>query len=388
MSTTTKSPKGNLITDDVWEHLGELQTTHNELSAKRDTIAADMETASQAELTRLNRRISELAAVVMAVQEFEAIAEEVGALDEMLSDCGEDADGEMAELVQSEYDELLPTLAEAELKVVNQLVPREAIDEGNAVLEIRAGTGGREAALFTLDLWKMYERACKKKRWKIESVNMVTNDDGGFRHVSATLQGRGVFGALQHETGVHRVQRIPETETQGRVHTSTSVVVVMPEPTKQDLPEINEKDIKVETFKASGAGGQHVNTTDSAVRMTHEPTGIIVECQSERSQLKNRNVALKILRARIFDMIREKEKQAALAERQRRTGNVTGDRSERIRTYNIPQDRVTDHRCNYDATAGSVLQKDALNSIIDALEPHFKLEKLQEVVAMASSDSK
>eukprot|EP00040_Diaphanoeca_grandis_P017571 m.91862 g.91862 ORF g.91862 m.91862 type:complete len:479 (-) comp26505_c0_seq1:307-1743(-) len=377
-SQVVATPPGTFQAD-VWAHLRTLLERFDGLVAQRDDIDNP---PPPFEMSKLNKDISNIAGTVAAVQQLTTIVEELSILDEMMVD----ADDEMKTLIQDDREALMPDLYEAEKKVVDELVQGESVDKGNAVIEIRAGTGGREAALFTVDLFKMYERCAKRKGWSVENVEMMTNEDGGYRSVSATIKGRGVFKGLKYETGVHRIQRVPETETQGRVHTSTSIVAILPEPTTQELPEINAGDVKTEAFRASGAGGQHVNTTDSAVRLTHIPTGISVECQSERSQLKNKNTAMKILRARIYARIREEQRLAAIEAKRKLTGEVTGDRGDRIRTYNENQDRVTDHRCGFDSTATAVLLKDALDDISEALEIYHKAEQLRDAVIAAGNN--
>eukprot|EP00041_Stephanoeca_diplocostata_P010173 m.161751 g.161751 ORF g.161751 m.161751 type:complete len:445 (-) comp18053_c0_seq1:119-1453(-) len=353
--------------DDMFHKLDTLLEDYRSLQAQRDT--ADAGSTTQADL---NKRLNSKAGLVDAIERLNELRQNGNELKELLGD----DDAEMREAAELEWDQHIGLVRAAERHLISELVPAEAVDKGNAVVEIRPGTGGREASLFALDLWKMYERCAKRHGWKIEAVNILDNTDGGVRHLSAVLSGRSVYGFLRHETGVHRVQRVPVTETQGRVHTSTAVVAVLPEPTKQDLPEVSEKDIEVDTFKSSGAGGQHVNTTDSAVRLTHTPTGIVVECQNERSQHKNRAHALKMLRAKIFAMMREKEEEERQAEKRRLVGEVTGARSDRIRTYNIPQDRVTDHRCGSDASANTVLLQDGVESIIDAMHHTDRTNRL------------
>jgi peptide chain release factor 1 len=257
------------------------------------------------------------------------------------------------------------------------LLPRDAADDKNAILEVRAGTGGDEAALFASDLLRMYQRYADKHGWKFEIMSVADTGIGGIKDASVEISGRGVFARLKYESGVHRVQRVPETESGGRIHTSAATVAVLPEAEEVDV-QIEDKDLRVDTYRAQGAGGQHVNTTDSAVRITHLPTGIVVQQQDEKSQHKNRAKALKILRARIYDAEREAQANARANDRKDQVGS--GDRSERIRTYNFPQGRVSDHRINLTLhKLDKILEGEALDEIVDALTSEDQARKLAEV---------
>jgi peptide chain release factor 1 len=286
-------------------------------------------------------------------------------------------DPELRSLAAEELNAAKARLPNVERQVQLMLLPKDEADEKNAILELRAGTGGLEAALFAADLWGMYRRYAEGRGWKFEPLSISENDLGGFKDASASIAGRGVFARLKFESGVHRVQRVPVTEAQGRIHTSTATVAVLPEAEDVDI-EIADKDLRIDVFRAQGAGGQHVNTTDSAVRITHLPTGLVVNQQDEKSQHKNRAKAMKVLRARLYDLERQKRDAERAASRRAQVG--TGDRSERIRTYNFPQGRVTDHRINvtlYEIDA--VIAGTALDKLIDALVTDDQANRLAEL---------
>ncbi len=286
----------------------------------------------------------------------------------------DDSDPEMKALAEEEIGRLKSALPEAERKLAVAMLPRDSADARPAMLEIRAGTGGDEAALFAADLFRMYERYAAEQGWRVETISMNASDIGGFKEVVANVAGQGVFARLKFESGVHRVQRVPVTESGGRIHTSAATVAVLPEPDEVDV-QIDDKDLKIDIYRASGAGGQHVNTTDSAVRITHLPTGIVVTQQDERSQHKNRARAMQVLRTRIYDLKRE---QAHGAEAEARRAMVgSGDRSERIRTYNFPQGRVTDHRINLTLhRLPEILEGPGLGELIDALIAEDEAKRL------------
>ncbi|MDU6669495.1 MAG: peptide chain release factor 1, partial [Bradyrhizobium sp.] len=277
-------------------------------------------------------------------------------------------------MAEAERDELIARRGELEQKIRVALLPKDAMDDRNVVLEIRAGTGGDEASLFAGDLFRMYERFASLQGWKVEVISASEGTVGGYKEIIAEVQGRGAFAKLKFESGVHRVQRVPDTETQGRIHTSAATVAVLPEVEEVDV-DIKQDDLRIETMRAQGAGGQHVNKTESAIRITHIPTGIVVMMQDSRSQHKNRASAMNILRSRIYDAERQKVDAARSAERKEKVGS--GDRSERIRTYNFPQGRVTDHRINLTLyKLPQVIAGEALGELIDALTTEHQAAQL------------
>jgi len=302
------------------------------------------------------------------------IAAEVVAMRGELASLAELDDPEMRELAEEEITRLKAELPEAEHRLAIAMLPCDAADSRSAMLEIRAGTGGDEAALFAADLLRMYERYAAEQGWRIEVVSANASDIGGFKEVVAQINGNGVFAKLKFESGVHRVQRVPVTESGGRIHTSAATVAVLPEPDEVDV-SIEDKDLKIDVYRASGAGGQHVNTTDSAVRITHLPTGTVVTCQDGRSQHKNKEKAMQVLRARLFEAQRDAAQGEEAAARKAMVGS--GDRSERIRTYNFPQGRVTDHRINLTLhRLPEILEGPGLAELIDALTAEDQAKRL------------
>ncbi|MGB3472023.1 MAG: peptide chain release factor 1 [Erythrobacter sp.] len=311
------------------------------------------------EFVQASRDYAELEPVAKVAAEVTAMREEIAGLQEML------ADPEMKAMATEELAAINAALPEKERALAIALLPRDAADSKPAMLEIRAGTGGDEAALFAGDLYRMYERYAQENGWRIEPVSMNASEVGGFKEIVANVTGAGVFAKLKFESGVHRVQRVPVTESGGRIHTSAATVAVLPEPDDVDV-QIDPGDLKIDTYRASGAGGQHVNTTDSAIRITHEPSGIVVTCQDGRSQHKNKEKALQVLRARLFEAQRDAAQGAEAEARKAMVGS--GDRSERIRTYNFPQGRVTDHRIGLTLhKLEEVLAGPGLSEVVDAL---------------------
>ena len=317
----------------------------------------------QATFVNLSREFSDLDPVVAAIQELRSAREESSDLKEMIED--PDTDSEMLEIAQSELSELTPKLDELNHKIRILLLPKDAADEKSAILEIRAGTGGDEAALFAGNLFRMYQRYAEIMGWKVQVISASESAVGGYKEIIANVTGKGVFARLKYESGVHRVQRVPETESGGRIHTSAATVAVLPEAEDVDI-EIDEKDLRVDVFRASGPGGQSVNTTDSAVRITHLPTGLVVSQQDEKSQHKNRAKAMKVLRSRLYEAERQKLADERAENRRGQVGS--GDRSQRIRTYNYPQGRISDHRINLTLhKLEQVLAGDGLDEIVQAL---------------------
>ena len=331
------------------------------------------------EFVRLSKEYAELEPVVKAARALSALKQEAADLEAMLS--GGEADAEMRALVQEELQAVRVRLPDAEHGLALQLLPKDAADARPAMLEIRAGTGGDEAALFAGDLFRMYQRYADSQGWKMEMISASASEAGGFKEVIASVNGVGVFAKLKFESGVHRVQRVPATESSGRIHTSAATVAVLPEAEDVDVA-INDADLKIDIYRASGAGGQHVNTTDSAVRITHLPSGIVVTQQDERSQHKNKAKAMKVLRTRLYELERERAQSEQAGARKAMVGS--GDRSERIRTYNFPQGRVTDHRINLTVhRLPEILEGEGLEEVISALIAEDQAARLAQLDGVA-----
>lgn len=323
------------------------------------------------EFVKLSKEYSELSPIVEEMDALGRARAELASLAEMARSA---EDSELKALAEEELQSVRERLPDLESKVKLSLLPKDADDERNAILEVRAGTGGEEAALFAAELFRMYQRYAVLRGWRFEMLDLSETGLGGFKEASASISGRDVFARLKFESGVHRVQRVPETEAGGRIHTSAATVAVLPEAEEVDI-KIDEKDLRIDVFRASGPGGQSVNTTDSAVRITHLPTGLVVIQQDEKSQHKNKARAMKVLRSRLYEMERQARDTARAAERKSQVGS--GDRSERIRTYNFPQGRVTDHRINLTLyKIDKVMSGEALDEIIDAILADDRAQKL------------
>jgi len=323
---------------------------------------------------QITRELAEITPLIEAVKAYRSAVKELADTEALIADPATDAD--MRGMAEAERDELAQKIEELVQKIRVALLPKDAMDDRNVVLEIRAGTGGDEASLFAGDLFRMYERFASLQGWKVDLISASEGTMGGYKEIIAEVQGRGAYARLKFESGVHRVQRVPDTETQGRIHTSAATVAVLPEAEDVDVA-IKNDDLRIETMRAQGAGGQHVNKTESAIRITHIPTGIVVMMQDSRSQHKNRASAMNILRSRIYDAERQRLDSERSAERKGQVGS--GDRSERIRTYNFPQGRVTDHRINLTLyKLPQVIAGDALGELIDALTTEHQAAQLAE----------
>src|SRR5499433_4175825 len=343
--------------------------------------AVERELASQVTpevYVKLSREFAELAPIVETVKNYRAVVAEIAGLDALIADAATDA--EMRAMAASEKPQLEQKRTALERDLRLALIPKDAMDDKNVILEIRAGTGGDEAALFAGDLFRMYERYAAKQGWKTEILSLSEGTKGGFKEIVAEVRGRGVFAKLKFESGVHRVQRVPDTEASGRIHTSAATVAVLPEVEDVDVG-IDDKDLRIETMRSQGAGGQHVNKTESAIRITHLPSGIVVMMQEERSQHRNRAKAMGLLRAKLYDAERERVDSARAAERRGQVGS--GDRSERIRTYNFPQGRVTDHRINLTLYKLDQIMDGDIDALINALITEHQTEQLASMAVEA-----
>jgi peptide chain release factor 1 len=349
------------------------QSKLDALVTRLRTVEADLAGGPDREsYVKLSREFSELQPLVESIKAYQGIENEIADLNAMLEDA--QTDPEMRALAETEKPALQARRDELAQKIRIALIPKDAMDERNVILEIRAGTGGDEASLFAGDLFRMYERFAAKQGWKVEFVSASEGSVGGYKEIIVEVRGRGAFAKLKFESGVHRVQRVPDTETQGRIHTSAATVAVLPEVEEVDI-KINDSDLKIDTMRSGGAGGQHVNKTESAIRITHLPSGIAIVVQEERSQHKNRAKAMATLRARLYDAQKQKLDSERAAERRGQVGS--GDRSERIRTYNFPQARVSDHRINLTLyKLPQVMEGEALGEIIDALVQEHQAELL------------
>ncbi|MGA8597402.1 MAG: peptide chain release factor 1 [Bryobacteraceae bacterium] len=350
------------------QRLEEAEARYNELTEKM----ADPDVSNDRdEYRKVAKQQSELTELVATYREWKKAERELEDARAML----QESDADLREMAELEVQRLEPQIESLEQHIHLLLLPKDPNDEKDVVLEIRKGAGGDEASLFAGEVFRMYTRYAEEQGWKVEITSLSESTVGGVNEVIAIISGSKVYSRLKYESGVHRVQRVPETETQGRVHTSTITVAVMPEADEVDV-QIDPKDIRIDTFCSSGPGGQSVNTTYSAVRVTHLPTGVVVSCQDEKSQIKNRNKAMQVLRSRLYQM--ELEKQLAQIGAERKSMVGTGDRSEKIRTYNFPQNRVTDHRIGLTLHQLDLIMQGRLQAIVDALTAYFQAEKLKE----------
>ena len=347
-----------------------LQSTRERFEEIAGLLAEPEVISNQNQFRDLSREYSRLEPVIRLFQRYEATAENIQAAEEMASD----DDAEIREMGEEELTVLREEQESLQLGLQKSLIPPDPHDDSNVFLEIRAGTGGDEAAIFAGDLHRMYSRYAEQMRWPMEIISAREGEHGGYKEIVSRVTGSGIYGKLKFESGAHRVQRVPSTESQGRIHTSACTVAVLPEPDEVEETEINSNDLRIDTYRASGAGGQHVNKTDSAVRLTHLPSGIVVECQDERSQHKNKARAMSLLQARLLDAEIARQETEQADERKLQVGS--GDRSERIRTYNYPQGRVTDHRINLTLYKLAEILEGQLDQVVEPLVSEYQADQL------------
>lgn len=355
------------------EKLQELEARYDELSVllADPAVAVDYQRYQKHAKAR-----AELEAIVQTFRRYKIV---LRGIDETKQLIAEEESPEMQSMGKEELERLENQKEELTLTLQKMLLPKDPLDEKSVILEIRAGTGGEESALFAAELFRMYSKYAEKENWKISVIDSNPTGLGGFRELIASIEGQGVYSRLKYESGVHRVQRVPVTEASGRIHTSAVTVAILPEAEDVEV-DIKESDLKIDTFCASGPGGQHVNTSHSAVRITHLPTGIVVSCQDERSQYKNRAKALKVLRSRLYQMAQEEQANAIASNRKSQVGS--GDRSEKIRTYNFPQNRLTDHRINLTLYQLDRIMEGELDEVLNTVSTHFQAEALKKLVAV------
>lgn len=349
----------------MMDKIEELERRYQELEALLSDPAI---ISNQPEFRKFSREHSDLSQLVAAYRRYRKVLSEIADNQELLADL------DMKEMAEDELKGLETEKDQLDADIRLLLLPKDPNDDKSVILEIRAGTGGDESALFAGDLFRMYSRYAENNRWKVEIISASESERGGYKEIIASVEGTGVFAKLKYESGTHRVQRVPETEAQGRIHTSACTVAIMPEAEDVDI-DIRSDDLKIDVYRSSGAGGQHVNTTDSAVRITHLPTGTVVACQEERSQIKNRATAMKVLKTRILANIQEAQDSKLAADRKQQVGS--GDRSERIRTYNFPQGRMTDHRIGLTLYRLDAIMGGDIAEITDALRAYYQMEALK-----------